>query len=108
MRSFKEGLESCLYRSFAQIQTQVQKYECNLEEIIEKLQASDSKFEIAEKEFLDKDDDVSKILDDRFFIACTITMYQDKMLLWQNQNGKKCKIKIKANSRSTPNVVAVS
>ena len=39
--------------------TQVQKYECNLEEIIEKLQASDSKYEIAEKEFLDKDDDVS-------------------------------------------------
>jgi len=37
----------------------VQKYECNLEEIIEKLQASDSKFEIAEKEFLDKDDDVN-------------------------------------------------
>ena len=73
-RSFKEDLESCLYRSFAQIQTQVQKYECNLEEIIEKLQASDSKFEIAEKEFLDKDDDVSKILDDRFFIACTITI----------------------------------
>ena len=52
----------------------MQKYECNLEEIIEKLQASDSKFEIAEKEFLDKDDDVSKILDDRFFIACTITI----------------------------------
>ena len=37
----------------------MQKYECNLEEIIEKLQASDSKYEIAEKEFLDKDDDVS-------------------------------------------------
>ena len=68
-----------MYRSFAQTQTQVQKYECNLEEIIEKLQASDSKFEIAEKEFLDKDDDVSKILDDRFFIACTITI-QDIML----------------------------
>ena len=99
-----------MYRSFAQIQTQVQKYECNLEEIIEKLQASDSKFEIAEKEFLDKDDDVSKILDDRFFIACTITMYQDKMLLVPNRNGKttKCKIKIEANTRSTPNVVAVS
>ena len=45
-----------------------------MEEIIEKLQASDSKFEIAEKEFLDKDDDVSKILDDRFFTACTITI----------------------------------
>ena len=37
----------------------MQKYECNLEETIEKLQASDSKYEIAEKEFLDKDDDVS-------------------------------------------------
>ena len=46
--------------------TQVQKYECNLEEIIEKLQASDSKYEIAEKEFLDKDDDVSNWYKDRF------------------------------------------
>ena len=62
-----------MYRSVAQIQTQVQKYECNLEEIIEKLQASDSKFEIAEKEFLDKDDDVSKTLDDRFNITITIS-----------------------------------
>ena len=51
----------------------MQKYECNLEEIIEKLQASDSKFEIAEKEFLDKDDDVSKTLDDRFNITITIS-----------------------------------
>ena len=46
--------------------TQVQKYECNLEEIIEKLQASDSKYEIAEKEFLDKDDDVSNSYKVRF------------------------------------------
>ena len=54
-----------LVQKFSKIQMQVQKYECNLEEIIEKLQASDSKFEIAEKEFLDKDDDVSKTINNR-------------------------------------------
>ena len=48
----------------------MQKYECNLEEIIEKLQASDSKYEIAEKEFLDKDDDVSTF-EIRFFSSST-------------------------------------
>merc|ERR1712152_21152 len=36
-----------------------QKLECGLEETMEKLQASVSKMEEAEKEFKDKDDDVS-------------------------------------------------
>ena len=51
----------------------MQKYECNLEEIIEKLQASDSKYEIAEKEFLDKDDDVSTF-EIRFFLLLPIIL----------------------------------
>ena len=51
----------------------MQKYECNLEEIIEKLQASDSKYEIAEKEFLDKDDDVSTF-GIRFFLLLPIIL----------------------------------
>merc|ERR1711872_980029 len=37
----------------------VQKYETNLEEIMEKLQQSNAKMEEAEKEFKDKDDDVN-------------------------------------------------
>ena len=88
----------------------MQKYECNLEEIIEKLQASDSKFEIAEKEFLDKDDDVSKILDDRFLCMHINNIRIKSYYMKKRQNSKQnqFKIKIEANTRSTPNVVAVS
>jgi len=57
----KEANTTCdkLDAEIRDLSKKVQKYECNLEETIEKLQASDSKYEIAEKEFLDKDDDVN-------------------------------------------------
>ena len=43
------------------ISKKVQKYEAGIEETMEKLQLSSSKLEEAEKEFKDKDDDVSNM-----------------------------------------------